>query len=98
MIEAAIAVVVAFILGILSGVIGVIATMICVADYLSAIKYKNDPGSLAIIAFENAIKVIKAIKGAIEPVGCRDFCTAIYCKMITSKKKKIQGGLADERL
>ena len=30
----------------------------------------------------------QAIKGAIEPVGCRDFCTAIYCKMITSKKKK----------
>ena len=53
--------------------------------YLSAIKYKNDPGSLAIKAFENSIK---AIKGAIEPVGCRDFCTAIYCKMITSKKKK----------
>ena len=46
--------------------------------YLSAIKYKNDPRSLA----------IKAIKGVIEPVGCRDFCTAIYCKMITSKKKK----------
>ena len=22
------------------------------------------------------------------PVGCRDFCTAIYCKMITSKKSK----------
>ena len=21
-------------------------------------------------------------------LGCRDFCTAIYCKMITSKKKK----------
>lgn len=33
MIEAAIAVLVAFILGILTGVIGVIATMICVADY-----------------------------------------------------------------
>jgi len=41
--------------------------------YLSAIKYKNDPRSLA----------IKAIKGAIEPVGCRDFCTAIYCKMMS---------------
>ena len=37
------------------------------------------------LAFENSIKAIKA---AIEPVGCRDFCTAIYCKMITSKKKK----------
>jgi len=37
------------------------------------------------IAFKIAIKAIKA---AIEPVGCRDFCTAIYCKMITSKKKK----------
>ena len=40
------------------------------------------------LAFENSIKAIKAIKAAIEPVGCRDFCTAIYCKMITSKKKK----------
>ena len=37
------------------------------------------------LAFEN---LIKAIKAAIGPVGCRDFCTAIYCKMITSKKSK----------
>ena len=37
------------------------------------------------LAFENSIKAIKA---AIGPVGCRDFCTAIYCNMITSKNKK----------
>ena len=46
--------------------------------YLSAIKYKNDPRSLA----------IKAFKAAIEPVGCQDFCTAICYKMVTSKKSK----------
>lgn len=34
MIEAAIAVVVAFILGIFVGVLGVIATIICMADYI----------------------------------------------------------------
>ena len=37
------------------------------------------------LAFENSIKAIKA---AIGPVGCRDFCTAIWYKMITSKKSK----------
>ena len=36
----------------------------------------------------NTKMIREAIKGVIEPVGCRDFCTAIYCKMITSKKKK----------
>ena len=31
---------------------------------------------------------LNAIKGAIEPVSCRDFCTVICYKMITSKKSK----------
>ena len=31
---------------------------------------------------------LNAIKEAIEPVGCRDFCTVICYKMITSKKSK----------